>query len=103
MPHGWRRNHLAQQRQPREAIDDAARPDDHIYEGESMKHRRLSTLTLSMPRPESTTLDLALAEVKRGAWETHLDEVQPIHLGQFDALRLEIMHTSDVTLAGETP
>jgi hypothetical protein len=36
------------------------------------------------------TLDLTLAEVKRGAWGPHISRVEPVQLGQFDALRVEL-------------
>lgn len=36
------------------------------------------------------TLDSTLEEVKRGAWGPHIGEVQPVRLGEFEALRLEL-------------
>lgn len=37
------------------------------------------------------TLDSTLEKVKRGAWGPHIREVQPVRLGGFEALRLELM------------
>ncbi len=36
------------------------------------------------------TLDSTLEEVRRGAWGPHIREVQPVRLGEFEALRLEL-------------
>jgi hypothetical protein len=36
------------------------------------------------------TLDSTLAEVRRGAWGPHIRNVKPVHLGEFEALRLEL-------------
>jgi uncharacterized repeat protein (TIGR01451 family) len=49
-----------------------------------------SVLTVSLVGAYDT-LDATLSEVKRGAWGPHIQSVQPVQLGQFEAL--------DVTLA----
>jgi len=41
------------------------------------------------------TLDSTLEEVRRGAWGPHIGEVQPVRLGEFEALRLELTPGED--------
>ncbi len=45
-------------------------------------------LTFSVIGPD--TLDSTLEEVKRGAWGPHIRAVESVHLGEFEALRLEL-------------
>jgi len=45
---------------------------------------------LTFPVIGPDTLDSTLEEVKRGAWGPHIREVQPVRLGEFEALRLEL-------------
>ncbi len=40
-------------------------------------------------------LDFALSEVKRGAWGPYIRQVQPVRLGEFQALRLELTPADD--------
>jgi hypothetical protein len=56
---------------------------------------RRNILTLSVLRPESNTLESALEEVQQGVWGPHLLEVQPIQLGVFEALRLDLSSRAD--------
>jgi hypothetical protein len=41
------------------------------------------------------TLDSTLAEVRRGTWGPCIRDVQPVHLGEFEALRLELTPEED--------
>ncbi|MCX7682240.1 MAG: hypothetical protein N2508_09820 [Anaerolineae bacterium] len=52
-------------------------------------------LTLSVLSAESTTLELALGEVRRGAWGPFIRDVQSITLGEFPALRVEMTPEGD--------
>ncbi len=47
--------------------------------------------TFSVLSPESTTLNLALDEVLRGAWGPYVRNVRSVHLGEFEVMRLELM------------
>lgn len=52
-------------------------------------------LTLAVLSDESTTLDLALDEARRGAWGPFIRDVQPTTLGEFPALRVEMTPEGD--------
>lgn len=52
-------------------------------------------LTLSVLSEESTTLERALDEVRRGAWGPFIRTVQSTTLGEFPALRVEMMPEGD--------
>ena len=56
---------------------------------------RRNVLTLSVLNPESNTLESALEEVQQGAWGLYILEVQPIQLGAFGALRLDLSSRTD--------
>lgn len=52
-------------------------------------------LTLSVLSEESTTLELALDEVRRGAWGPFIRTVRSTTLGEFPALRVEMTPEGD--------
>ena len=56
---------------------------------------RQTVLTISVLKPESNTLELALDELTQGTWGPYIQAVQSTPLGTFEALRLELEFAAD--------
>lgn len=70
----------------------------HFYEQEPTGAReagREAVMTLSVLATDSSTLELALEEVRTGAWGPYLLDVVMVQLGEFEALRLEMSPGQD--------